>query len=231
MSEKHGVGEMLKLGFTLALFAASACSALALVYQATRGIIAQHGRKDLEAALGEFFPGGDSFADIGEAVQTGIIKSPDPSVIFEDAYEVRRNGRIAGAALQVSRGSYGGPLRILVGVGADGRITGVRILEHKDTPGLGANAASPSYYVDNAAKLTFYGQFTGKPSSDPFEPKKDVIAVTASTITSAAVAQAVRAAGRALAAYFAGETVEADAGSAASTGGGQKDSPVEGNAG
>ncbi|MDR1106328.1 MAG: FMN-binding protein [Treponema sp.] len=231
MSEKRGVGEMLKLGFILALFAAAACSALALVYQATSGIIAQHGQEDLEAALGEFFPGGDSFADIGEAVQTGIIKSPDPSVIFEDAYEVRQNGRITGAALRVVRGSYGGPLRALVGVGADGRITGVRILEHKDTPGLGANAASPSYYVDKAANLTFYGQFTGKLSSDPFEPKEDVIAVTASTITSAAVARAVRAAGRALAAYFAGETLETDAGSAASTGGGQKDSPVKGNAG
>ncbi|MDR1420563.1 MAG: FMN-binding protein [Treponema sp.] len=231
MSEKHDIGAMLKLGLVLALFAAAACSGLALVYQATSGIITQHEQKDLEAALGEFFPDGDSFTDIGEAVQTGIIKSPDPSVVFENAYEVRRSGRIAGVALRVARSSYGGTLRALVGVGADGRIAGVRILEHKDTPGLGANAASPSYYVDKAAKLTFYGQFTGRLSSDPLEPKKDIIAVTASTVTSAAVAQAVRASGRALAAYFAGKTLETDAGSAASTGGGHEDDSGEGNAG
>ncbi|MDR0601800.1 MAG: FMN-binding protein [Treponema sp.] len=232
MSEKHSIGAMLKLGFILALFAAAACSGLALVYQATNGIIAQHTQEDLEAALGEFFPDGDSFTDISEAVRTGIIKSPDSSVIFENAYEVKRNGRIAGAALRVARGSYGGTIRALVGVGKDGRIAGVRILEHKDTPGLGANAASPSYYVDKAAKLTFYGQFAGKSSGDPFEPKGDIIAVTASTITSAAVSRAVRASGGALVAYFAGKIPEMDANSAASPGSGHEagGNSIEGNA-
>ncbi|MDR2369871.1 MAG: FMN-binding protein [Treponema sp.] len=219
MKEDRGIGSMLKLGVVLALFAAAACAGLALVYEATYDIIAGHSRKDLEAALGEFFPDGDSFTDISEALKTGEIKSPDLSVTFENAYEIKQNGQLAGAALRASRGSYGGTLRILVGVGTDGRIAGVRILEHKDTPGLGANAASPVYYVDKAAKLTFYGQFAGKPVRDPFEPKEDIIAITASTITSSAVSRTVKAAGTALAAWFSGETVETDAASAASTGG------------
>jgi electron transport complex protein RnfG len=222
MKEDRGIGSMLKLGAVLALFAAAACAGLALVYEATYDIIAGHSRKDLEAALGEFFPDGDSFTDISEALETGDIKSPDPSVVFENAYEIKRNGQLVGAALRASRGSYGGTIRIFVGVEAGGRIAGVRILEHKDTPGLGANAASPVYYVDKAAKLTFYGQFTGKPVGDPFEPKEDIIAITASTITSAAVSRTVKAAGAALTAWFSGETVETDAASAASTGGGGK---------
>lgn len=219
MKKDRGIGRMLKLGVVLALFAAAACAGLALVYEATYNIIAGHSRKDLEAALGEFFPDGDSFTDISETLTAGGIKSPDPSVVFENAYEIKQNGQLAGAALRASRGSYGGTLRILVGVGADGRIAGVRILEHQDTPGLGANAASPVYYVDKAAKLTFYGQFAGKPVQDPFEPKKDIIAITASTITSSAVSRTVKAAGTALTAWFSGKTVETDATSAASTGG------------
>jgi len=70
-------------------------------------------------------------------------------------------------------------------------------MEHSDTPGLGANAASPSYYVDRAKGITFYGQFAGKSVTDPFAVKGDVAAITASTITSRAVTSAVKAAGQA----------------------------------
>jgi electron transport complex protein RnfG len=221
MKEDRGIGSMLKLGIVLALFAAAACAGLALVYEGTYDIIAGHSQADLEAALGEFFPDGDNFTDISEAVKAGEITSPDPLVTFENDYEIKQNGQLAGAALRASTGSYGGTLRILVGVGTDGRIAGVRILEHKDTPGLGANAASPVYYVDKAAKLTFFGQFAGKSVGDPFEPKGDVIAVTASTITSSAVSRTVKSAGTALTAWFSGETVETDATSSATGGEGK----------
>jgi electron transport complex protein RnfG len=193
---------MLKLGITLAIYAAAACVMLAFVYTGTETIIAQRQQADLEAALKELFPAADAFNPI-----TGI-ESPDASVTIEAEYEALRGTETAGAALQVSRASYGGPIRILVGVGADGSISGVKILEHADTPGLGANAASPSYFVDRAAGITFYGQFAGKAVSDPFEVKGDVEAITASTITSRAVAAAVKAAGLGAAAWLAGEAVD-----------------------
>jgi electron transport complex protein RnfG len=203
---------MLKLGFTLAIFAAAACSMLALVYAGTETIIAQRQQADLEAALKELFPEADSFQEI-----TGI-ESPDTSVSIEAEYEARRGTEIAGAALRVSRGSYGGPIKILVGVGADGLISGVKILEHQDTPGLGANAASPSYFVDRDRGITFYGQFAGKGVWDPFEVRGDVEAITASTITSRAVTAAVKAAGIGAAAWLAGEGVDAYSGASENSG-------------
>jgi electron transport complex protein RnfG len=163
--------------------------ALAFVYAGTEQIIAQRQQADLEAALKDLFPSADRFDDI-----TGRIESPDPSVIFEGIYEARQGADRVGVALRVFRGSYGGPLKALVGVNAGGTIAGVRILEHQDTPGLGANAVSPS----------FTGQFAGKPVTDPFEVKGDVIAITASTITSRAVADAVKAALSSAAAYLGG---------------------------
>ncbi|MDR2159976.1 MAG: FMN-binding protein [Treponema sp.] len=199
MSKIREFAGMAKLGLILALYAAAACVMLAFVYTGTAGIIAGRQQADLEAALRDLFPEADSFQKI-----TGI-QSPDPLVTFEDEYEARRNGEIAGAALRVSRGSYGGTIRILVGVGAGNRISGVKILEHQDTPGLGANAASPSYYVDRARGITFYGQFKDKSTADPFEVKGDVQAITASTITSKAVADSVKAAGAAAAAWFASQ--------------------------
>ncbi|MDR0690217.1 MAG: FMN-binding protein [Spirochaetaceae bacterium] len=201
---------MIKLGITLALFAAAACVMLAFVYSGTAAIIAQRQQADLEAALKELFPEADGFREI-----TGI-QSPDPSVTIESQYEALRNGEIAGAALRVSRGSYGGPIKVLVGISAGNTVTGVKILEHQDTPGLGANAASPTYFVDRAAGITFYGQFAGKTANDPFVVKDDVQAITASTVTSTAVAAAVKAAGTGAAAWLAGKKVETDAAPAAS---------------
>jgi electron transport complex protein RnfG len=135
---------------------------------------------------------------------TGPIESPDSSVRLEKGYRVLKDGNIIGVAFRTVRGSYGGPLKMLVGIRADGKISGVKILEHQDTPGLGANAASASYYVDRAAGITFYGQFAGKAVSDPFEVKNDVAAITASTITSRAVSDAVKAAGTGAIRYLGG---------------------------
>jgi electron transport complex protein RnfG len=189
---------MLKLGLTLALFATAACVMLAFVYTGTSTIIARRQQADLEGALKELFPNADSFRPAAG------VKSPDNTVTVEDAYEALQNGASVGAALRVSRASFGGPVKIMVGVSVDGAITGVKIMEHADTPGLGANAASPSYFVDRAKGLTFYGQFAGKKVSDPFVVKEDVAAITASTITSSAVSAAVKAAGLSVSEWLKG---------------------------
>ena len=196
----NGFRGMLKLGVILALYAAAACVGLAFVYAGTAKVIAQRQEADLEASLKELFPSADSFKPITD------LKSSDPAVAIEEggAFEVLRNGAAIGAALRTSRASYGGPIKILVGIGVDGKISGVKILEHSDTPGLGANAGSISYYVDRAKGIHFYDQFAGKDVKDRFEPKQDVIAITAATITSRAVAASVKAAGEAASAWFAG---------------------------
>jgi electron transport complex protein RnfG len=190
---------MLKLGLVLALYASVACVGLALVYTATEERIAGHARRNLEAALAELFPGAQDFQDI-----SGSIESPGPGISFDAAYRIPREGPLTGVAIQATGSSYGGPITVLAGIGSGGTVAGVKILDHQDTPGLGANAASPSYFVDKGTKTTFYGQFAGKPVSDPFEVKGDVQAVTASTVTSRAIAALVKAAALAGKAWITG---------------------------
>ena len=193
------ISEMLKLGIILALFAAAACVMLAFVYTGTSDVIAQRQQADLEAALKELFPEADSFELIED------IKSGDETVTIESAYAAIKKDLPYGAALTVTRASYSGPIKIMVGANTDGFITGVKILEHSDTPGLGANAASPSYFVDRANGITFYGQFTNKKVTDPFAVNDDVQVITASTITSRAVSDSVKAAALAASAWLEGK--------------------------
>ena len=212
MSEKAGFGGnngfrgMLKLGLILALYAAFACVGLAFVYAGTIKIITQRQQDDQAAALKELFPDADDFRSISD------IKSPDPLVEIGDddpdntgVFAAMKNGGTIGLALRTSRAGYGGPVKVFVGVGADGKINGVKILEHTETPGLGANAASNTYYVDRSRGIRFYDQFAGKSVGDAFEPKQDVIAITAATITSRAVAASVKAAAEAASAWFAAQ--------------------------
>ena len=196
---KTSVSAMLRLGIILALYAAAACLGLAFVYSGTEKIIARRQEADQNAALRDLFPGADGFSEI-----SGSLSSADPAVTFEAEYEARRGNEIAGVALRTSRASYGGAIKILVGISAAGKITGIKILEHQDTPGLGANAASPSYYIDRAAGIHFYDQFAGKSAGDKFAVMEDVAVITAATITSRAVADSVKAAGAAAAIWFSG---------------------------
>lgn len=198
--------KMLKLGFVLAAYATAACVGLAFVYTGTQAVIAERQKADLETALKDLFPSGDSFEEI-----TGQVKSADASVSFKNEYAVKASGAVVGVAVRAVGASYGGPITVLAGVGSDGKISGVKVLENKDTPGLGANAASPTYFVDRASKTTFTGQFKGKAITDAFAVKGDLAAITASTITSKAVAGIVKACGLA-----AGDWLAANA---ASTGG------------
>jgi electron transport complex protein RnfG len=184
--------DILRLGIALALFAMGACVALALVYTVTEPTISGLAVAQLKASLADLFPDAESFDSLD-----GSIQSTVSGVEILDSWKAVRGAEIIGVAIRASGSSYGGDAIMLVGVSPDQRLVGARIMLLSDTPGLGANAVNPSYFVDKTAKMTFPGQFAGKPVTDPFEVKKDVVAISASTITSKALTGIAKEAGRA----------------------------------
>jgi len=98
-----------------------------------------------------------------------------------------RQGKYLGAAVESTTGGFGGNLKVLVGFAPDGKILGYTVLEHSETPGLGAKA--DTWFQKNGK-----GCIIGKSPSEPLVVKKDggqIDAITASTITSRAFLQAV----------------------------------------
>lgn len=78
---------------------------------------------------------------------------------------------------------YGGAIKVMVGIGVDGMVTGVSVLEHNETPGLGANVT----------RADFLAQYK-EPTAGSYAVTKDggsVDAVTGATISSRAVTRAV----------------------------------------
>jgi Na+-translocating ferredoxin:NAD+ oxidoreductase subunit G len=196
--------ETVRLGAILAAFAAVACVALALTNSFTSVAREQQNQKRTARALQEIFPDMDSFDYLG----AGAVTSDDPAAAIDYAIDIKHANVTIGVAVAASGKSYGGDALVLVGVSLDNRVTGAKILKLSDTPGLGLNAKNSHYYIDKKSKLTWLGQFTGKGADAPFEVKKDVVAITSSTISSKAITKLIRAAARSGAAYLAARSAE-----------------------
>ena len=96
-------------------------------------------------------------------------------------------GKALGAAVESTTGGFGGDLKVLVGFDTDGKILGYTLLEHAETPGLGAKA-------DKWFQQGEKGDIIGKNPKEQLVVSKDggqVDAITASTITSRAFLLAV----------------------------------------
>ena len=96
-------------------------------------------------------------------------------------------GKDLGAAVQSVTMGFGGDLKVLVGFDSEGSILGYTLLEHAETPGLGAKA-------DQWFQKDQKGDIIGKSPAEPLTVSKDggqVDAITASTITSRAFLKAV----------------------------------------
>lgn len=114
-------------------------------------------------------------------------------------------GKDLGAAVQSATMGFGGDLKVLVGFDPEGNILGYTLLEHAETPGLGAKA---DQWFQKGQK----GDIIGKSPAEPLTVSKDggqVDAITASTITSRAFLKAVNQA------YTAYKATPADAKSGA----------------
>jgi len=103
-------------------------------------------------------------------------------------YQVKdAQGNDLGAAVESTTGGFGGDLKVLVGFDPEGKILGYTLLEHAETPGLGAKA-------DKWFQKGQKGDIIGKNPAEPLTVSKDggqVDAITASTITSRAFLLAV----------------------------------------
>ena len=127
---------------------------------------------------------------INEVLKTDVAIATTEAKVIEDltynlAYDA--NGNFIGAAVKTySMNGFGGKIELMVGMLANGVINKVSVLSQAETPGLGANMVNDK----------FKGQFDGKnPVDFILKVKKDggdVDAITAATISSRAVSEAIQ---------------------------------------
>lgn len=183
---------IVKTGLTLAVIAAICTALVALTFQATRERIAANEKALLEQSLQPALAG--TFYDSGVSESRLVLPPPhglpgnDPAVI----YRVFAGSEPVAALFAVTaRDGFSGPIRILIGIGVDGTITGVRILQHRETPGLGDKIES--------ARSDWVFQFDGRRMGDPIATGwaievdgGDFDQLTGASVTPRAIIKAIR---------------------------------------
>ena len=126
-------------GSVLAVFAAITSVAIGWTYLATKDQIDTEVRRAEARQLLEIFPPETHDNDI---VDDGFELVADTPLLgireARQGYRVRRDDRVIGVILPATaRDGYSGDIRALVGVRDDGTVAGVRVVAHRETPGLG----------------------------------------------------------------------------------------------
>jgi electron transport complex protein RnfG len=174
----------------LALFAVVTVGVIAVTELATRDAIAEQRREARQRALLEILPA----ATFDNAILEDVVMVDDPRLGWSEpqpAFVARRDGETVAAIvpLRIPDG-YSGEIRAIVGVRPDGTVAGVRVLEHRETPGLGdAIEARKSDWIES-----FRGTALGDPPAEDWTVAPDggaFDAFTGATITPRAVVRGV----------------------------------------
>jgi electron transport complex protein RnfG len=180
-----------------------ACGALIVtVFQVTRPVIERKRAEDLRRAIFQVLPEARSSVafrlvsdDRFEAAEGDAGSSPDVHACYD------AEGRLVGFAIEARGMGYQDVIRLLYGY-AFGRdaIVGIRVLESRETPGLGDRIETDPDFLANFARLDVSLSEDRARVLHPIEPVKhgareqawQVDAITGATISSFAVADMLR---------------------------------------
>ena len=184
--------ETVRPALTLAIVAAVLTAVIALVASVTRERIAANEqawiKQRLDALIAPGTHDNDLLADSITVTAPDLLGSSQPVRI----YRARRGGMPVAAVIRpIAPDGYRGPIELLVAIGQDGRLIGVQVIRHEETPGLGDAFESRDIH--------WLGRFRGRALTDPPLPRwtvrrdgGDFDAFTGATITPRAIIKAVR---------------------------------------
>ena len=177
MKKENTALYILRLTATLLAICAVVALALAGVNAITAKKIVENKEKKTKEALQQVLPGAAVFEEISFTDASGLVAKvyQDPAV---------------GYAVEVAPNGFGGAITMMVGVSSEGKVLGISIISHAETPGLGAVAAAGT---DKG--VAFREQFKGLISGITIgDGENQIAAISGATISSKAVADGVNAA-------------------------------------
>lgn len=167
--------ESIKLGLLLFIIAAICAGLLGVINRTTTPVIAQNKFDSEQEAMRMLVNEAESF------VKLENIESED----IEEIHLAQVDEKTIGTIVKVMPNGYGGEITVLIGFDLEGKVQGVKILSHTETPGFGANAVKPNFIDQFLQKLPPLKVVKTPPGDD------EIAAITGATITSDAIVKGV----------------------------------------
>ena len=140
--------EIVRPAVVLLIITAVAAMLLGIVSETTKAAIAEQSAKTEAEAMAAVMPeDGVEFETLYDTANGDTIEGTIKKVA-----KATKGGETIGFVLTPAQSGFGGEVSTMVGVDLEGTVTGLRVLSHAETPGLGALSTSPD----------FYEQFVGK---------------------------------------------------------------------
>lgn len=145
------------------------CLAFGLLLAITKGVAADsieaRAQEDRMSSLEQVLP--HEMHDNNPLDDTIQLKNKEGKPVT--VFRARKDGALTGVAYEIQGSGYAGPIRLMMGIQANGQIIGVRVLAHKETPGLGDRIeVKKGDWI-----LRFTGLSLEKPDEAHWKVKKD----------------------------------------------------------
>lgn len=174
--------EIIKISLILFLITAISALLLAFVNEKTAPLIAQNSEKKTREALKGVMSTAAEFEQVENEFEI-------ESCSVEQVYKAKdSSGNVIGVCAIIETKGYDSGLKSAVGVDFDGKVTGVEIISHKETPGLGANAEKNEFrsqYVGKSNEISVVKSNAGE---------NEINAISGATMTSDGVTRSVNGA-------------------------------------
>ena len=185
---------LIKLTVTLFLTCVVVAGALGAVNMVTKDKIAAINLEKTQTAMKAVVadPDNSTFSDALALSDDMTAAALAGGGTLTEAYEVLVGGAPAGHALKIVASGSQGSIEMMVGLDAEGAVTGVSVVKHAETAGIGTKV------VDNEPNnkgVPVLDQFVGKSAADaPLNVGSNVDAITGATVSTKGVTAGVNAA-------------------------------------
>ena len=182
---------ILKVAGTLTVIALVVAALLGLVNNVTADKIAEIDAEKTRVSMSAVVPEGSEFTDKLEISDDVAAAAAAQGGKLTELYGVKNAGADAGYVMKIAASGSQGTITMMVGVDANKAITGISVVSHSETSGIGTKVMGNE---PNAAGVPVLDQFIGMSGSGSLVVGKTVTAISGATVSSKGVTMGANAA-------------------------------------
>ena len=182
---------ILKVAGTLTVIALVVAALLGLVNSITAGKIAEIDAENTRIAMSAVVPEGSEFTDKLEISDDVAAAAAAQGGKLTELYGVKNAGADAGYVMKIAASGSQGTITMMVGVDANKAITGISVVSHSETSGIGTKVMGNE---PNAAGVPVLDQFMGMSGSGSLVVGKTVTAISGATVSTKGITMGANAA-------------------------------------
>lgn len=182
---------ILKVAGTLTVISLVVAALLGFVNSITADKIAEIDAENTRIAMSAVAPEGSEFGDKIEVTDDMVAAAATQSGKILELYPVTNGGAEAGYVMKISASGSQGTIVMMVGVDANKAITGISVVSHAETSGIGTKVVGNE---PNAAGVPVLDQFVGLSGAGSLVVGSNITAISGATVSTKGITMGANAA-------------------------------------